>query len=140
MHLWVRVGADAYTVMGSHFISANNQHPSLLVCKDGEEICFKTVTTAEQLPAEVGSWSQETHESVQASTQQHLREGIEFSSRDSASAASATLSHEARNIFETTVHPATEEAVEDASVRGTDAARASVSSTEATQQVKVRLG
>ena len=91
-------------------------------------------TTGEQLPVEVGSWSQEAHEPVQASSQQHLREGIEFSSRESASAASATLAQEVTNIFQTRIQPVTEETIPGSEKRA-DRVRASVSSTEATQHL-----
>ena len=84
---------------------------------------------------ETASWSQEAHESVQATSSQHLRAGVEFDSKDAGTLASATLSQEVPNAFQTRVQPVSEEAVFDTTDRKVDTAKASVGSTEITQHM-----
>ena len=83
-----------------------------------------------QLQTEVASWSQEAHESVQGLSQQHLREGIEFQSQETATTASATLAPEVPNVFQTRIQPLSEDVSVDLTDRRAESAKAAVSSTE----------
>lgn len=88
-----------------------------------------------QLQTEVASWSQEAHESVQGLSQQHLREGIEFQSQETATTASATLAPEVPNVFQTRIQPLSEDVSVDLTDRRAESAKAAVSSTELTQHL-----
>ena len=98
----------------------------------GEEL---EVKPDDRPQSEVALWSQEAHESVQGSSSQHLREGIEFSSKEAGTIASATLSQEIPNAFQTRIQPVSEEVVSDTTDRKVDRARASVGSREVTQHI-----